>query len=312
MRILLTGASGFVGKSLREELRNHTLILTSRSDLIGNSSKFFKKIISNKEDFSDCLEGIDVVIHTAARVHQMKDRSNDPLAEFLETNCFGTLNLAAQAAHAGVKRFIFLSSIKVSGEKSHPGKPFRFDDPRRGVDPYARSKAEAEIGLLKIAKDTQLEVTVIRPPLIYGPGVKANFSSLLKVANLNLPLPLGAVENKRSFVALDNLINLIICCIDHPKAANQIFHVSDDDDISTSELYTIMVKAFGKKPRLINIKPRSLKSIAQILGKGDIADRLCDDLQLDIEHTKRTLDWKPTLKVKEGIKLCASHLINNE
>jgi nucleoside-diphosphate-sugar epimerase len=148
--------------------------------------------------------------------------------------------------------------------------------------------------------------------LIYGPGVKANFSSLLKVANLNLPLPLGAVENKRSFVALDNLINLIICCIDHPKAANQIFHVSDDDDISTSELYTIMVKAFGKKPRLINIKPRSLKSIAQILGKGDIADRLCDDLQLDIEHTKRTLDWKPTLKVKEGIKLCASHLINNE
>ena len=242
----------------------------------------------------------------------MKDRSNDPLAEFFETNCFGTLNLATQAAQYGVKRFIFLSSIKVSGEKSNPGKPFRFDDPRSGEDPYARSKAEAEVGLLKIARDTQLEVTVIRPPLIYGPGVKANFSSLLKMANLNLPLTLGAVENRRSFVALDNLISLITCCIDHPKAANQIFHVSDDDDISTSELYTIMVKAFGKKPRLINIKPSFLKAIAQIVGQGDIIDRLCDDLQLDIEHTKRTLDWKPTLKVKEGIKLCASHLINNE
>ena len=312
MRILLTGASGFVGRALKEELHGHTVILTSRSDVQSNSSNFFKKTISSEEDFSDCLKDIDVVIHTAARIHQMNDLSKDPLAEFLETNCFGTLNLARQAANSGVQRFIFLSSIKVNGEKTYLDKPFSFDDPIQGEDPYGKSKAEAEIGLLEIAVSTNLEVTIIRPPLVYGAGVKANFASLLNLASRNIPFPLGSVKNKRSFVALGNLISLIKTCIDHPKAANQTFLVSDDEDISTSDLYTIMVESFGKRPRLVRIKPIFLKVFAQVLGKEHIIDRLIDNLQIDISHTKKTLGWKPILTIKQGIKLCSSKLNNNE
>lgn len=311
MKILLTGATGFVGKSLHKQLDDHTVIMTSRSVIPGNITHSFKKTISSTEDFSECLNDVDIVIHTAARVHQMNDHSENPLSEFMETNCFGTLNLARQAAISGVKRFIFLSSIKVNGEQSHPGKPFRFDDPRRAVDPYGKSKAEAELGLLKIADDTQLEVTIIRPPLVYGPGVKANFAALLKLASKNLPLPLGSVSNRRSFVALDNLVSLIVTCIDHPKAANQVFLVSDDSDVSTPTLFTIMVEAFGKKSLLFNINPILLKGVARLIGKGPMIDRLCKDLRLDIEHTKNLLDWAPVISLVDGVKVCVSDLVSN-
>ncbi len=312
MRILLTGATGFVGKSVQKKLKDHTVILTSRSDVIGNCAQFFKKTISGTENFSDCLTDVDVVIHAAARVHQMNDLSEDPLAKFMETNCFGTLNLARQAANAGVKRFIFLSSIKVNGEQSQTDKPFRFDDPRKGEDPYGKSKAEAEIGLLKIASETQLEVTIIRPPLVYGPGVRANFASLLKLAEKNLPLPLGAIHNKRSFVALDNLVDLVVTCINHPNAANQVFLVSDDSDVSTSQLLTIMAEAFGNKARLVKISPILLKRVARLIGKGPVIDRLCDDLRLDIEHTKGTLGWSPVVSIADGVKLCVLSLVRNK
>tara|TARA_B110001469_G_C9594083_1_gene294916 strand:- start:119 stop:937 length:819 start_codon:yes stop_codon:yes gene_type:complete len=265
--------------------------------------------MSSTENFSDCLNGVEVVIHTAARVHQMNDLAEDPSSEFMETNCFGTLNLARQAARAGVKRFIFLSSIKVNGEQSTPEKSFRFDDPRKAEDPYGKSKAEAELGLLKISAETDLQVTIIRPPLVYGPGVKANFAELLKLASKNLPFPLGSVDNKRSFVALDNLVSLIVTCVDHPKAANQIFLVSDDKDCSTSKLYSIMVEAFGKKARLVKINPFLLKSFARLIGKGPMMNRLCNDLVLDIEHTKVSLDWTPVVSTVEGIKLCVPNTI---
>jgi UDP-glucose 4-epimerase len=311
LRILLTGATGFVGKVLQRKLNGHTLILTSRSDVLDSSSHFVKKIISSTEDFSDCLVDVDVVIHTAARVHQMNDLSQDPLAEFMETNCFGTLNLARQAANAGVKRFIFLSSIKVNGERSGLGDRFRFDDPRQVTEPYGLSKSEAELGLLKIARDTQLEITIVRPPLVYGPGVKANFEALLKLASKNLPLPLGSIDNRRSFVAIDNLVDLIVTCIDHPKAVNQVFLVSDDQDVSTSQLLTIMVEAFGKKARLIKVNPYLLQFLARLIGKASIIDRLCDDLRIDIEHTKAMLGWSPVVSIVDGVKLCVLSLDNN-
>ena len=312
MKILLTGSTGFLASALQKKLNDHIVILTSRGDKIESSPRVFRKNISSTENFSDCLSNIDVVIHTAARVHQMNDLAEDPQKEFMETNCFGALNLARQAAQAGVKRFIFLSSIKVNGEESHSGRPFRFDDPRLPKDPYGISKAKAEEGLLKIAAETRLEVTIIRPPLVYGPDVKANFAALLKLASKNVPLPLGSVNNKRSFVALDNLINLIVTCIDHPKAANQVFLISDDNDVSTSKLFSIMVEAFGKKARLINVSPHFLRLIAKLIGKEEMIDRLCGDLSVDIRHTKNTLDWTPVVSLVDGVKICVSHSLNNK
>ena len=304
MKLLLTGSTGFLGNVLKSELNEHELILTSRSSDDSSPLIFFKKNISKEEDFSDCLKDVEVVIHTAARVHQMNDISKDPLKEFMETNCFGTLNLANQASKAGVKRFIFISSIKVNGEKSFPNQPFKFDDLKQPKDPYGISKAKAEEGLIKIADDSDLEVTIIRPPLVYGPNVKANFASLLKLAKINVPFPFGSVHNSRSFVAIENLVNLIITCINHPKAANQIFLVSDDCDVSTPQLYSLMVKAWGKKPRIVKIRTEFLRFIGNIFGKEDIIDRLCEDLTIDICHTKNTLKWSPIVTLEDGIKNC--------
>ena len=304
----MTGATGFVGKAVHTKLGDHSVRLTSRSEPLSNSAEFFEKTISSTTDFSDCLTDIDVVIHTAARVHQMDDKAEDPLSEFMEVNCYGTLNLAKQAASAGVKRFIFLSSMKVNGERTEPGIPFRFNDIPATHDPYGISKAEAEAGLLEIAQNSKLDIVIIRPPLIYGPGVKANFQSLMSISQRNLPLPLGAVNNKRSFVALDNLVDLIITCVDHPNAINKIFLVSDDSDISTSALLIVIANAFGRKACLLNISPRFLKLVARILRKRSVIVRLCDDFQIDIQHTKDTLGWKPPISMIEGIRRCAEHV----
>tara|TARA_B100002052_G_C15886379_1_gene601750 strand:- start:5306 stop:6244 length:939 start_codon:yes stop_codon:yes gene_type:complete len=303
MKVLITGASGFIGKSLVHSLGEYNLVLTNRSGNSESSFETYKKNISSTEDYSDCLKGIDVVVHVAAKAHQAEDHSKDSMNEFFEINFRGTLNLAQQAARAGVKRFIFISTIKVNGEKTFEDSPFRFDSQRLPEDAYAKSKAEAEIGLFKLAQSSDLEVTVIRPPLVYGVGVKANFGSFLKLASINLPMPFGALANKRSFVSLDNLIDLIVSCIDHPKAGNDIFLVSDDDDMSTKKIYTIIVESFGKRPKLFGIRPNILKLFFQALGKRKIADRLCDNLQLDIEHTKVTLGWKPKVQTKEAMRL---------
>ena len=309
MRILLTGATGFIGSAIQKKLTDHDLIMTSRGFTDRKQANLFKKNLSSTENFSDCLKDVDIVIHAAAKVHEMDFQQKNSLTEYMETNCFGTLNLARQAAKMGVKRFIFISSIKVNGERTYPNKPFRHDDPRLPLDPYGKSKAEAEIGLLKIAADTQLEATIIRPPLVYGPGVKANFEALLRLAYRNFPMPLKSVTNKRSFVAIDNLISLILECIKNPKAANQVFLVSDDRDVSTPKLYKMMVEAFGKKPKLYGVNPRLLRVLAGFVGKGSSVDRLCEDLRVDIEYTKNLLDWSPVVSLMDGINLCASDLI---
>jgi UDP-glucose 4-epimerase len=303
--ILLTGATGFIGKAVLKQLPAEQVVVFGRTAPEQPLAAFHAGEINASTEFEAALKGVEVVIHTAARVHMMDEPSAHPLEEFRQINTQGTLNLATQAAQAGVKRFIFISSVKVNGERSDH-RIFRYDDHPAPEDAYSQSKAEAEAGLLQLAKQTGLEVVIIRPPLVYGPGVKANFASLLNLAKKNLPLPLGAIHNKRSMVALDNLTDLIITCIHHPAAANQIFMVSDDKDISTTELLQLLTRAAGKKPRLLPVPQKYLIAAAALFGKKTVADRLCGSLQVDISHTKNTLNWTPPLTVEEGIQRCFS------
>lgn len=304
IKILITGFSGFVGSKLSQTLLDKELVLLGRHKPEICPHPFYHYEFSAQSRCDDAVKGVDVVIHCAARVHMMDENSSDPLEAFRQINTLGTLNLAKQAAAAGVKRFIFLSSIKVNGESTVNGKPFRFDDKPQPEDSYAISKAEAEAGLRQIALETGMEVVIIRPPLVYGNGVKANFAAILKLAQKNLPLPLGSIYNKRSLVALENLVDLIVTCVDHPMAANQTFLVSDDHDVSTTELLKLMTYASGKKPLLLPVPVYLLKLAGKLTGKQAVIDRLCGNLQLDIRHTKKTLGWKPPITVEEGVRRC--------
>lgn len=304
MSILITGHTGFLGKLLVRCLQSNALTLVGRSLLQHQCSNFYKKEISPSTDFSDALQGIDIVIHTAARAHIMNDRSVDPLSIYREVNTLGTLKLASQAADAGVRRFIFISSIKVNGESTQLDSPFTSESSHNPQDPYSVSKSEAEKGLLDLGHKKNMEIVIIRPPLVYGPGVKANFSAMMRLAKKNLPLPFGAIYNKRSLVAIDNLVDLIVTCIDHPKAANQTFLVSDDHDVSTTELLDMMTRAAGKSPRLLSVPMCWLKFAGKLTGKQAVIDRLCGNLQLDISHTKDTLGWQPPITMEEGLRRC--------
>jgi nucleoside-diphosphate-sugar epimerase len=234
----------------------------------------------------------------------MDDREGEPLKAFREVNVVGTLNLARQAAAAGVKRFIFISSIKVNGEQTPLGQLFFSHDVPSPEDFYGISKHEAEQGLRELAAETGMEVVIIRPPLVYGPDVKGNFANMIKLVGKGLPLPLGAVHNKRSLVALDNLVDLIITCIDHPGAANETFLVSDGEDLSTTQLLQGVAEAMGKPSRLIPVPAGLLKFGATLLGKKALAQRLLGSLQVDISHTQKCLNWTPPLTVKQGLQRC--------
>lgn len=308
MKIMLTGANGFIGKSLLHLLieKNYHLAALVRSRIgleklpgvdIWLTESFATQYLV-KLNFS----GLDCLIHLAARAHVINDSSYNSLAEFRQTNTEATLQLAKQAALAGVKRFIFLSSIGVNGISNI--RPFNVADKPAPVEEYAVSKLEAEIGLKQIAAETGMEVVIIRPPLVYGANAPGNFGKLAKLAQKNLPLPLGAIHNKRSLVALDNLVDLIVTCIDHPNAANQTFLVSDDQDVSTTELLKLMTRAAGKKPRLLPVPMSWLKLAGKLTGKQAVIDRLCGNLQVDITHTKQTLGWTPPVTVEEGIARC--------
>lgn len=308
MNVLLTGATGFLGQCLAvkiEALLDFNLTSVVRSE-VGSiaGKKVFISQIDGDTDWRSALIDQDLIIHTAARAHIMKEEVSDSLKEYRRVNVDGTLNFARQAVTLGVKRFIFISSIKVNGEKTLPGLPFTADDSPAPEDAYGISKCEAEQGLFQIAADTGLEVVIIRPPLIYGPNVKGNFSSMMQVINKGFPLPFGAVHNKRSLVALDNLVDFIIACIDHPAAANQVFLASDGEDLSTTELLRGVAKAAGVSSRLIPVPAAVLMFLASLLGKKAVAQRLLGSLQVDISKARNMLGWTPPLSVEEGLRRC--------
>lgn len=307
MKLLVTGATGFVGQALiaRMLTQSNYQIYAAVRKLVANIPSMVEQFriegVSSNTDWNKALQGVDCIIHTAARVHVMSDTANDPIEEFRKVNTIGTLNFARQAAESGVKRFIYLSSIKVNGEATQDS-PFKPDDIFVPTDLYALSKYEAEQGLLKLAKESQMEVVIIRPPLVYGPGVKANFLSMMKWLYKGIPLPFGSIHNKRSLVALDNLVDLILTCIDHPAAANQVFLVSDDEDLSTTELLSRVANALGKKSWLLPVNQKVLEFGLGLMGKKNLAQRLCGSLQADIGKAKKLLNWSPPISVDEGLR----------
>lgn len=310
--ILLTGATGFVGNAVLNCLSNYEVKVIGRNKPTRITNiNFFETDLHSCENIGNALNNIEIIVHAAARVHVMNDQSTDPLPGYRKINTYGTLKLAQQAAQSGVKRFIFISSIKVSGENTQVGKPFKHSDIPSPRDAYGISKCEAEEGLKIIAAETGMEVVIIRPTLVYGPEVKANFLNMMKWLYKGVPLPLGAIHNKRSFVALDNLVDLIITCINHPKAANETFLASDDRDVSTTELLQLLGTALGKKPLLLPIPMFAIKIFASILGKSDFANRLCGSLQVDISHTKNVLGWKPPVSIETALKNTADSYIQS-
>jgi UDP-glucose 4-epimerase len=257
--------------------------------------------IDSATDWTEALAGVQVVVHLAARVHVMNDRSTDPLAEFRRTNVAGTFNLARQAVAAGVRRLVFISSVKVNGEATEAGHVFRETDVPDPKDAYGQSKFEAEQGLRHIANETSLELVIIRPPLVYGPGVKANFAALLRAVQRGWPLPLGAVHNLRSLVAIDNLTDFIRICMTHPDACNQTFLISDGQDLSTSDLIKAIAVAAHVRARLVPVPVWLLRIVASLAGRQQAVQRLCGSLQIDSSKARLLLGWTPVLTVQAGL-----------
>lgn len=307
--VFLTGGTGFIGGRLAQRFRDSGSVTTVavRKASASLSPPFFEfDGLTADQSWENGVTGHEVVIHSAARVHVMNDQSADPLVEFRKINVAGTLNLARQSAASGIKRFIFISSIKVNGEGTVLGRPYTAFDTPQPRDPYGISKMEAEEGLRLVAQETGMEVVIIRPVLVYGPGVHANFRSMMSWLKKGIPLPLGAIHNKRSLVSLDNLVDLIMVCVDHPGAANQTFLVSDDEDLSTTEMLQRMAHALDRPARLLPVPAVILERGAAMLGKRAVAQRLCGSLQVDIRHTRETLNWIPPVSVDEGFRATAS------
>ncbi len=318
--VLLTGVSGFVGRALLDSLvgsASYQIRACARN--IGVAEHPGVEYIAMGDLGGDArwesfTQDVDVVVHAAARVHVMNDNSADPLAEFRKVNVDGTLNLARQAAASGVRRFVFISSIKVNGEFTLPGRPFTADDSPAPADPYGVSKLEAENGLLALSKSTGMEIVIIRPVLVYGPGVKANFRNMMAflAKGVSIPLPLGSVNNKRSLVALDNLVDLIKTCMVHPAAANQIFLVSDGNDVSTTELLRKVAHSVGTKAVLVPFPVKLLTFLATLVGKKGVATRLFGSLQVDISKNHQLLGWLPPVTLEASLKKTANAYLESK
>ena len=311
--ILVTGASGFVGGAVAGRLAldrqaRLRLAVRSRPESLPEVAEVVIQSLSSQTDWSRALDGVTEVVHAAARVHVMREEAADPLAAYRRVNVDGTLRLARQAAAAGVRRFVFISSIKVNGESTEPGHAYSPDAEPAPVDAYGVSKQEAELGLRQIASESSLDVVVIRPVLVYGPGVKGNFASMLRWIQSGIPLPLASIRNRRSLVALDNLVDLVVTCVVHPKAANQTFLVSDQEDLSTPDLLRRAGEALGKPARLFSVPVATLEAVARACGRGDLAQRLCGSLQVDISKTQTLLGWTPPLGVDAALRFTAQHL----
>lgn len=294
MKVFVTGSNGFVGKALVNELKKKGIdFIPADRSLYGD--------LSSRTNWENIFQSCDTIVHLAARVHVMKDTSVDPMAAFREMNVEATYNMALAAKKDGVKRFIFISSIKVNGEMT-TDVPFKATDVASPQDAYGISKMEAELKLLQLHELGVFEVVIIRPTLIYGPGVKANFKNLMWLVEKDLPIPFGRVNNKRSLVSVFNLADLIIVCLNHSSAGGKIFLVSDDADLSLSELIKKMAAVLGKHAHLLPVPVGLMKFSARLLGKKSYADRLLGNLQVDISATKSTLNWRPPFSFEATFK----------
>lgn len=309
-KLALTGSSGFVGGTLMRRLLDNGTELLTIGHRAGQGIQVTYDTLTSTDDVSRQLSQCDALVHAGARVHVMNEVHQSPLLIYREVNVQKTLYLAQKAASCGIRRFVFVSSVKVNGESTEATHPFTAHQAPAPLDPYGISKMEAEEGLRQIAQETGMEVVIVRPPLVYGPGVKANFAALMRAVQRGLPLPLGAVtHNRRSLVALDNLVDLLINCTDHPAAANQTFLVSDGEDLSTTELLRRMARAMNVPARLLPVPPALLELGAGLMGKGDMAQRLLGSLQVDITHTRETLGWTPPISVDEGLRRAAAGMV---
>ncbi|MBU3604092.1 SDR family oxidoreductase [Polynucleobacter sp. AP-Kaivos-20-H2] len=319
-RILVTGASGFVGSrllasqdALAQNIQFRAITRGPLENPLSNVEQFLVSDISEKSDWTKALLGVDTIVHLAARVHVMEDRASNPLEKYRKANVISTLNLARQAANAGVKRFIFLSSIKVNGEKTNLGEPFTEHSIPKPEDPYGVSKLEAEEGVREICNATGMEYVLIRPPLIYGPGVKANYQKLMRLVQKRLPLPLGGIVNQRSMLALDNLIDFILLVARHPKAANQLFLLSDSQAYSTPHLIERMSKCMGyTSSRLISIPAQILRIAGLCLGQKAAVDRLTESLEVSTRKAHQLLNWNPPLNVEQAIQITVNDFLSSQ
>jgi nucleoside-diphosphate-sugar epimerase len=315
--ILVTGATGFIGNALVKKLvndRQFNGVVVAVRRMNASWPNGVRPIqvgdLLSTTDWGKALEGVDAVVHCAGCVHVMRSNTTDTLQAYQEANVDGTIKLALQAAQAGVRRFVFVSSIKVNGDATASGCPFRADDRPSPMDPYGLSKMMAEEELRKFEVQTGMEVVIVRPPLVYGPGVKANFATMMRWVARGIPLPLGGIHNVRSMVALDNLVDLLIVCLKHPAAAKQTFLVSDGEDLSTTELFLRIAQAMKKNSFLWPVPAFALEFGAALLGKREVAKRLCSSLQVDIEKTRRLLGWNPPVKLDEGLKKAVEGIHN--
>jgi nucleoside-diphosphate-sugar epimerase len=307
-KTLVTGSSGFVGSALIERLASDSTFIDILALSRTSNNNYPKRVrhfklgdLNNQIDYLKLLYGVETLVHCAARVHQIKETATDQLEAYRDVNVNITVNLALCAAKAGVRRFIFISTIKVNGECTQIGCPFSADDKPKPVEPYGISKLEAELALRDIESKSGMEVVIVRPPLVYGPGVKANFANMINWVASGIPLPFGSIKNKRSFVSLDNLVDLLVLCLKHPAAAGQTFLVSDGEDVSTAELLIRSARAMNKKILLLNVPVFMLKIIFFLMGKLELYQRLTCSLQLDISKTRMLLNWSPSLSLDQGL-----------
>lgn len=306
---MVTGANGFVGKALCAELRRqgHSVraALRSANTPVEDVEVAVTGAIDGGTDWADALRGVDVVIHLAARVHVMKETAADPLAEFLKVNLHGTANLAQQAARAGVKRLVYASSVKVNGERTTESRPFVESDEPGPQDAYGMSKWQAEQALQRIAQETGLQVVIVRPPLVYGPGVKGNFISLLAAIDKGIPLPLAGAKNLRSLVYVGNLVDALIVCATHPAAAGQTYLVRDGEDISTAMLVDKIAGALGRKSRSFYFPDGLLRAAAAVLGRSEQIARLSGSLRVSDAKICGELGWVPPYTLEQGLRATA-------